>query len=147
MKSDSTECAVPRQASNESLPPVATVQVIGSRRPQDFGRTERVPHQGGLLQTFGLDVRAAALTFVVDTLIFGSDTLSLGVMIPVGVVAAAVLGLIVYRIQRKWYGDDHDSALIKALSIGLLTALPVPITSVLAIPAGCAGVIKRLCRK
>ena len=132
--------------SKESSPPVEPVRVVASRRAEDSGRTEPVL-QGGLLQSFGLDVRAAALTFIVDIAIFGSDTLSLGVMIPVGVVAAAGLGLIVYRIQRKWYGDDHDSALIKALSIALLTAIPVPITSVLAMPAGCFGLINRLRKK
>jgi hypothetical protein len=143
---DSTKPTTSRQTWNEPSSSGDPVHVVTARRTEETANPQSAAN-GGLLQTFGLDVRAAALTFVVDAVIFGSDTLSLGVLIPVGVVAAAVLGFIVYCIQRKWYGDDHDDALIKAISIGLLTALPVPITSVLAIPAGCAGLINRFRRK
>jgi hypothetical protein len=100
-----------------------------------------------LTQLFRLDARAAALTVLVDLLVFGTDAISFGALLPIGIGVAAVLAFIVYKIQRNWYGDDHNSALIKALVIALLTALPVPITSVLAIPAGIAGIMSRIRRK
>src|SRR5277367_5165586 len=42
-------------------------------------------------QTFGLDFRAATLTVLVDLMVFGGDAISLGVLIPLGVVVAAIL--------------------------------------------------------
>ena len=97
-----------------------------------------------LAQTFGLHPPAAVLAVMVDLLVFGSDTLSGELLLPVGVAVAAVLGFIVYRMQRRWYGDNHDAALIKALTVGLLTAIPVPLTPLLAIPTGVIGVAKAL---
>ena len=116
-------------------------------RPYEPLRADPPAVRSGLVQLFGLDVRAAGLTVIVDTLIFGSDALSIGLMIPVGIGAAIVLGIIVYHIQRNWYRDNHPSALIKAMTIGLLTAIPVPIAPLLAIPAGCLGVIQRFRRR
>jgi uncharacterized membrane protein YvlD (DUF360 family) len=98
-----------------------------------------LPFKGGFVQTFGLDVRAALLAVLVDTLAFGGTIGSGGLLYAVEVMAGVVLAFITYRIQVKWYGDDHDSALIKALVIGLVTAIPVPITPILAGPAGLLG--------
>jgi hypothetical protein len=97
----------------------------------------------GLAQTFGLDIRAAVLTIIVDLMISTMDAISLETLIPLGIAISIVLGFITYKIQSKWYGDDHDSALIKALIIGLLTAIPVPITPIVAIPSGILGLLNR----
>jgi hypothetical protein len=83
----------------------------------------------------------------VDLLVFGGDAVSFGVLIPLGIVVAAILTFIVYRIQIKWYGDDHDSALIKAMIVGLLTAIPAPLAPVVAIPGGILGIANALRRK
>jgi hypothetical protein len=103
------------------------------------------PHpirRGGFIQTFGLDVRAAALAVIVDVLVFGGSIASLGALYVVELGAGVVLTFITYKIQRTWYGDDHDSALIKALIIGLLTAIPVPVTGLFAGPGGLLGLVQ-----
>jgi hypothetical protein len=100
----------------------------------------------GLAQTFGLDIRAAILAVLVDLMVFGGDTISLETLLPLGICVAAVLGLIVYRLQRS-YGDDHDSAVTKALIVSLLTAIPVPLTPLIAIPGGLLGIVKAISRK
>jgi predicted PurR-regulated permease PerM len=41
----------------------------------------------------------------------------------------------------KWYGDDHDSAMIKASIIGLLTAIPVGIPAIVWVPSGLLGLL------
>jgi len=97
---------------------------------------------GGLIQTFGLDIRVAILAIAVDTLAFGGTLGSLGALYAVELGAGLVLAVITYKIQRAWYGDDHDPALIKALAIGLLTAIPAPITPILAGPAGLLGLLR-----
>jgi hypothetical protein len=98
----------------------------------------------GLTATFGLDPRVAVLTVIVDTMVFGGDAITLGALIPIGIVVGIMLACIVYKIQMKWYGDDHDSALIKALIIGLLTAIPAPLGPFFAIPGGLLGIVKAI---
>jgi hypothetical protein len=95
---------------------------------------------------FRLNIRAAILTVLADLMVFGVDTFSLETLLPLGVGIAAVLGFIVYKIQRK-AGDDHDFALIKAMSIGLLTAIPVPLTPLVAVPGGLLGIVHSITRK
>jgi hypothetical protein len=101
----------------------------------------------GLAGMFGLDIRAAFLAIFVDMMVFGVDTFSVETLIPLGIGIATVLGFIVYKIQRKMAGDDHDTALIKSLSIALLTAIPVPLTPLVAIPGGLLGIVNSMRRR
>jgi hypothetical protein len=101
----------------------------------------------GLAQTFGLDIRAAILVTLVDLMLFGVDILSVGAFIVMGLLVAAGLGVIVYKIQRQWYGDDHESSLIKAMIVGLLTAIPVPLTPLVAVPCGMVGMFQMVRRR
>jgi hypothetical protein len=105
------------------------------------------PASRGLCQIFGLDYRAAVLTIMVDLLIFGGDTISMGLLVPIGVAAAALLGFIVYRIQIHYYCDDREAAMIKSLIVLLLTAIPVPIAPLLAVPGGLLGAVNALRRR
>jgi hypothetical protein len=101
----------------------------------------------GLAGMFGLDARAALLTIAIDLLVFGVDTFSAEMLLPLGIAIAAGLGVIVYRMQRRWYGDDRDAALIKAMVVALLTAIPVPITPLFSIPGGLLGLVGQLRRR
>jgi hypothetical protein len=96
------------------------------------------------MSTFGLDPRVALLTVMVDLLANSASIVSAGLLYEVELGAAVVLTLVAYKAQRAWYGDDRDSALIKALAVGLLTAIPVPITPLFALPGGAIGLL-RLC--
>jgi hypothetical protein len=101
----------------------------------------------GLCQMFGLDPRVALLTVIIDAMVFGADTFSMELLLPIGIGVAAILGLIVYLAQKKWYGDDKESALIKALIIFILTAIPVPLGPFIAIPGGLIGIVKKISGK
>jgi len=68
-------------------------------------------------------------------------------LLPVSIMAGIVLGLIAYRAQISWYGDDKESARIKALALGLLTAIPTPLPELLYIPAGLVGLWHSFRRK
>jgi chromate transport protein ChrA len=108
-----------------------------------------VPHGAasrGLAAMFGLDIRAAVLAILVDVMVFGVDTFSVETLLPLGIAVAAVLGFITYKIQRK-ADDDHDTALIKAASIALVTAIPVPLTPLVAVPGGMLGIVNAIRRK
>jgi hypothetical protein len=100
----------------------------------------------GVTGMLGLDPRAAFLFFGIDVMVFGADALTLGALIPIGIGVGAVLGFIVYKIQRKYYGDDHDAALIKCVTVALLTAIPLPLGPFFAVPAGLLGLVQRFKR-
>src|SRR5690348_1298535 len=90
-------------------------------------------------QLFGLDPRVAFLTLIVDMMLNAGDVVSMGLLLPLSIAAGAVLGYVVYRAQINWYGDDKESAKIKGLILGLLTAIPTPLPEILYIPAGLIG--------
>jgi hypothetical protein len=100
-----------------------------------------VKHSRGFTQLFGLDPRIAFLMFVVDLMLFSGAVFTLGLLIPIAVVAGMVLGFITYRAQIKWYGDDRETALIKGVIVGLLTAIPTPLPAVVYVPSGILGLI------
>ena len=101
----------------------------------------------GLCQMFGLDPKVAFLTVLIDAMVFGTDSFSMELLLPLGIGVAAVLGLIVYLAQMKWYGDDKESAIIKALIIFILTAIPVPLGPFVAVPGGLIGIVKKISGK
>jgi len=105
----------------------------------------------GLDQIFGIDPRIAFLAFVVDLMLFGAAAATMGldlpVLIPIAIGAGIVLGRITYKAQMKWYGDDHDSAMIKAGIIGLLTAIPVGIPAIVWVPSGLLGLLHNARKK
>jgi hypothetical protein len=102
-------------------------------------------------QIFGIDPRIAFLAFVVDLMLFGAGAatagLTLPLVLPLAIVAGVVLGRITYKAQMKWYGDDHDSAMIKASIIGLLTAIPVGIPAIVWLPSGLLGLLHNARKK
>ncbi len=101
----------------------------------------------GFGQVFGLDPRVVFLTTVVDTMLFGGQLMTLGTSLPLSVPAGIVLGLITYKAQRHWYRDDRESAIIKGLIVGLLTAIPTSLPGFLTIPSGIVGLVHILRRK
>ena len=105
----------------------------------------------GIEQIFGIDPRIAFLAFVVDLMLFGAAAATMGltlpILIPLSIAAGVVLGRITYKAQMKWYGDDHDSAMIKAGIVGLLTAIPVGIPAIVWVPSGLLGLLHNARKK
>jgi hypothetical protein len=101
----------------------------------------------GLMQMFGLDPRAAALVTVVDLMMIMLDIVSGATFVVIGVGVAAYVAFLVYKMQRKFFGDDHDASLIKAMIVGLLMAIPVPLTPILSVFCGIAGVVQLVRRQ
>jgi len=110
--------------------------------PEDPIRHGQAAGSGRLFgQIFGIDPRIAFLFFVVDMMLFGGEIATFGASIVVSVPVGIVLGWVAYRAQQRWYGDDPDTALIKALILGLLTAIPTPLPALLTVPAGLLGIV------
>jgi len=80
-------------------------------------------------------------------MLFGGQIATLGASVLLSVPAGIALGLITYKAQRHWYGDDRESAIIKGLIVGLLTAIPTSLPGFLTIPSGIVGLAHMLRRK
>ena len=101
----------------------------------------------GFSQNFGLDPRIAGLMLIVDLMLNAGDVVSMGLLVPFSVAAGVVLGYITYKAQMNWYGDDKESAKIKAIVVALLTAIPTPLPAILYVPAGILGILRNARRK
>jgi hypothetical protein len=107
------------------------------------------PHQAvahGFGSVFGLHTGIAFFTVAVNIMLFGTDGLATlsaivtgGTDIPIALpavltiscLAGAAVGIITYMGQKKWYGDDAESARIKGLITGVLTAIPTGLPGML----------------
>jgi hypothetical protein len=98
-------------------------------------------------QLLGLDPRIVFLTFVVDLMLFGGEVVTLGASILISIPVGVALGYIAYRAQMRWYGDDRESALIKGMILGLLTAIPTALPAIIYVPSGILGLIHNLALK
>jgi hypothetical protein len=105
---------------------------------------QHVARARGFGQFFGIHPTIASLALIVDLMLFGGEVVTVGALLPVSIGAGFVLGIITYLAQRRWYGDDKDSAAIKGLILGLLTAIPTPLPAALYIPSGIVGLVHKL---
>ena len=128
MKVDEFREAVPVQEP-QTREPAANPQQLAAR---------------GFGQSFGLHPAMALFTVAVDVMLHSADVLSGGLLVPLSVIGGGVLAAVTYRAQQKWYGDDKESAGIKAVIVGLLTAIPSPLPYALFLPAGLVGWFHRL---
>jgi hypothetical protein len=103
--------------------------------------------RGRFWQLFGLDPRVAFLTLIVDVMLNAGDLATMGLLLPVSVAAGIVLGYVAYKAQINWYGDDKETARIKGMVLGLLTAIPTPLPEILYIPAGLIGLYQKFRKK
>jgi hypothetical protein len=122
------------------------------RRQPNFRRVvSGAENEGGLMRRFGrlfgLDPRIAFAALIVDMMLNAGDIVSMGMLLPLSLAAGVVLGYVTYRAQINWYGDDLESAKIKAIVVGLLTAIPTPLPELLYIPAGVVGLVRAFWRK
>ena len=104
------------------------------------------PHQvaaRGFAQSFGLLPGAAIVTVGADIMLHGAAVVSAGLLIPFSILGGVMLGYITYKWQMKEYGDDSETAKIKALIVAFLTAIPSPLPYMLFIPAGIVGMFRR----
>jgi hypothetical protein len=108
----------------------------------------------GLGNIFGLHPAVAFFTMGVNLMLFGKDGLALvlvgptaGGDIPIALLISAgvgaLVGYVTYLGQMKWYAEDHESAKIKALITGVLTAIPTGLPGMLFGSVALAGMLLR----
>jgi len=108
----------------------------------------------GFGNIFGLHPAVSFFTIAVNLMLFGKDGLALVLAAPtaggdipiallISVAVGALAGYVTYLGQMKWYADDHESAKIKALITGVLTAIPTGLPGMLFGSAALAGLLLR----
>ena len=121
--------------------------VDGPFAHETHGRIETSqPHHiatKGFAQAFGLHPGIAFLTLILDAMLFTGEAGTLGAFWPISVGVAAAFGIIVYKAQMRWFGDDSENAAIKAGILALLTALPTPLPALIYIPFGIVGLFRK----
>ena len=148
-----TQCGASIQEGNQfcgkcgTKAEIAAVELRAPRFWRVPAKDQATVPQRRFSQVFGLDPRIAFLTLIVDMMLNAGELLSMGMLVPVSMMAGIVLGYVVYKAQINWYGDDQESAKIKAIVIGLLTAIPTPIPELLYLPAGLLGLFNRFWKK
>ena len=102
----------------------------------------------GLAQLFALNPLLAIFIILVDAMVSAVDVATLGISAPVlWLIASIFTGVVVFMGQKKWGGDDQEGALIKALMVSFLVALPTPFPSFLTVPSAIVGTVQMLRRK
>ena len=98
-------------------------------------------------QTFGLHPLTAMGMFVVDWMLFGEEVATGGIGWVISLPVGMVLGFAAILIQRHAYRDETMPAVAKGLLVGLLTAIPTPLSSLGLLPLAAFGTIKSLYSK
>ena len=74
---------------------------------------------------FSLYPLIAFFIILVDSMAGAVDVATLGITVPaLWLISSVFSGVVVFMGQKKWGGDDQESAIIKALIVGFLVALP-----------------------
>ena len=95
-----------------------------------------------MLTRVGIHPLAALGVIAADSMLFGGTVLTVGsgwlVSVPFGIALGVAVGLI------QHYGSAHDDpglATGKGILIGVLTAIPTPLPSLIVAGAGTAGAV------
>jgi hypothetical protein len=102
----------------------------------------------GFAQLFALNPLLAIFVILLDAMESAVDVATLGISAPVlWLIGGIFTGIVVFMGQKKWGGDDQEEALIKALMVAFLVALPTPFPSLLTVPSAVVGTVQMLRRK
>jgi hypothetical protein len=96
------------------------------------------------MQEYGLHPLVGFGMFAVDWMLFAGEVGTLGASWPVSIPVAIVLTIACTLIQRYAFKDDWGTAAGKSLIIGLLTAIPTPIPSIVPLSGGLLGTVRVL---
>jgi hypothetical protein len=92
-------------------------------------------------RTYGLHPLVAFVMFAVDQMMMTLETMTFGAFVVVSVIVGFALTLPCALLQRYAYKDEWGAAWAKGLLIGILTAIPTSLPSVLTASWGVLGLI------
>ena len=97
------------------------------------------------LQTIGLDPLVAFAVVAIDFMLFAPDSTGVGWVI--SCIVGLLLVLPCIMLQRFSFGDKWMIAIAKGVIVGILTAIPTPLPSIVTGAVGVAGLLSQINRK
>ncbi len=97
-----------------------------------------------IFQMLGLHPLVGFGMLAVDAMLFSSEMLTFGLTWPIAIAIAAALTIPCILLQKSVFGDDWKAAIGKGLLVGVLTAIPTPLPSIITGLLGGAGILKLL---
>lgn len=91
-------------------------------------------------QFLGLHPLVGFGLFATDWMLFGGEVATLGASIPITIAAGLLLTFPSILIQRFGFKDSWGLAIGKGLLVGILTAIPAPLPSIVPFLGGVLGV-------
>lgn len=98
-------------------------------------------------QTFGLHPFVGFGMFTVDWMLFGGEAATLGVSWVISVPVGLALTIPSILLQKHSFGDSWGTAIGKGMMVGILTAIPLPLPSLVTFTGGALGVGKLMLDK
>ena len=95
-------------------------------------------------QTFGLHPLVGFSLFAVDSALFASEVVTIEATWALTVPIGLALTIPAILLQKRAYGDSWRAAVGKGLVVGILTAIPLPIASLMTLTGGVLGSVKGL---
>jgi len=92
-------------------------------------------------QLFGFHPLVAFGMLAVDWMLFGQESVTLGITWPISIAVAAALAIPCALIQKFGMIDQWGLAIGKAAIVGILTAIPTPLPSTATFIAGTLGTV------
>ncbi len=82
--------------------------------------------------------------FAVDAMLFGSESVSLGITWPISIAVAAVFTIGCVLVQKNQMREQWGLAIGKGIIVGILTAIPTPLPSIITVVGGGLGTVALL---
>ena len=99
---------------------------------------------GNISQKLGLHPLVGFGMVAVDTMLFTESFMTMGAGWVVTVPVALALSIPCILIQKNSFGDNWGNAIGKGLLVGLVTAIPTPLPSIISAGGGVLGAVKML---
>ena len=93
-------------------------------------------------QTFGLHPLVGISLFTVDSVLFASELVTVEATWALTVPIGFALTIPAILLQKRLYGDSWRAAVGKGLIVGVFTAIPVPIASLMTLAGSVLGTTK-----
>ena len=126
----------PAETSRPSPPPMPGPPINSK---QSFPGGHHIAAAKGLGQIFGVHPTIVFFTLLIDWMLFAPEVTSAFTILPLSIGFGIAVTIVTYLGQVHWYRDDKMSAFIKAIIMGVLTAIPTAIPSFIYAPAGLIG--------
>ncbi len=97
-----------------------------------------------LSRSFGLHPLVGFGMFAIDMMLFDSEVLTFGLSWPISIGVGVALTIPSILIQRYSFKDGWGAAAGKGILIGVLTAIPTPLPSLISLLGGALGTVQML---